>query len=62
MKPTGDFSRYYCFDHGVDFESRIGAARHLVQVHEMSGEEAMEELDEIDEMYEDLDNFDEDVQ
>jgi len=31
-----DFSRYYCFDHEIDFESRKDATTHLVQVHETS--------------------------
>jgi hypothetical protein len=62
MKPTGDFSRYYCFDHQQDFESRMDAARHLVQVHEVTGEQAMAKLDEIDEMYDDMDNFDDEIQ
>jgi len=62
VKPSGDYSRYYCFNHQTDFESRKDAARHLVQVHEVSGEQALAKLDEIDEMYDEMDTFDDDIQ
>lgn len=62
MKPTGDFSRYYCFDHEVDFETRKDASRHLVKVHGMTEDQAVEKLDSIDEMYDEMDTFDDEVQ
>lgn len=61
MKTSGDFSRYYCFDHETDFESRKKAATHLVQVHEMPKKKALEKLDEIDEQYDDMESFDDEV-
>lgn len=62
MKPSGDFSRYYCFDHEVDFDNRKDAAKHLVKVHEMTEEQALEKLDEIDEQYDEMETFDDEVQ
>ena len=62
MKPSGEFSRYYCFDHETDFDSRKDAGKHLVKVHEMTEEQALKKLDEIDEMYDEMDTFDDEVQ
>jgi hypothetical protein len=62
MKPSGDFSRYYCFDHETDFDSRKDALKHLVKVHEKTKEEAIAKLDEIDEMYDEMETFDDDIQ
>lgn len=62
MKPSGEFSRYYCFDHEVDFDGRMEAAKHLIRVHDVTKEQAMAKLNEIDEMYDEMDTFDDDIQ
>lgn len=61
MNPSGDFGRYYCFDHGEDFEQddRKEAAKHLVNKHGMTNDQALAKLDEIDEVYDEMDDYDE---
>jgi len=62
MKPSGDYGRYYCFEHGVDFDDRDKAKRHLVQEHEdMRRARAKWILDQIDEQYENIEDVEEDV-
>ncbi|AGM11948.1 hypothetical protein DNAM5_89 [Haloarcula californiae tailed virus 1] len=61
METTGGFSRYYCFDHEVDFDNRKDAAKHLVKVHEMTEKQALEKLDAIDEQYSDMEGFEDDM-
>jgi len=64
MNPSGDFGRYHCFDHGIDFDEgeRKEAAKHLINKHDMTNDQALAKLDEIDEMYDEMDDYDEDIQ
>lgn len=62
MKPSGDYGRYYCFEHGVDFEDRDEAKKHLMQKHEdMTRRRAKAILDQIDEQYENIEDAEDDV-
>lgn len=61
MRASGDYGRYYCFDHGVDPENRMEAARHLVGVHGATPEQAIKKLDQIDEEYEKMDGYEDEI-
>lgn len=62
MNPSGDYGRYYCFEHGVDFDDRDEAKTHLMEKHdEMTRLRAKHILDQIDDQYENLENKESDV-